>query len=212
MPALCAGENPPAPPRGPWANRGHVARGGAALPHPSCKRARKRFRFRKKSWYPTWDSNPEKRASEARAYADSASGAFWSRQSSECRDRKARSVKATKSPGTLRRTRAWETASDYVIARRSPPLGARAYPPRKARWAFVARVVDACSSKFGSYIRSPNAVLAAALTLQKQKARSARAVRASDGRKALTRSSSPDRRLYKVASVASCACASGRAL
>jgi hypothetical protein len=32
------------------------------------------------------------------------------------------------------------------------------------------------------HIRSPNAVLAAALTLQKQKARSARAVRASDGR------------------------------
>jgi hypothetical protein len=35
------------------------------------------------------------------------------------------------------------------------------------------------------HIRSPNAVLAAALTLQKQKARSARAVRASDGRKRL---------------------------
>jgi len=32
------------------------------------------------------------------------------------------------------------------------------------------------------HIRSPNAVLAAALTLQKQKARSARAARASNGR------------------------------
>ena len=62
------------------------------------------------------------------------------------------------------------------------------------------------------HIRSPNAVLAAALTPPKQKARSARAVRASDGRKALTRSSSPDRRLYKVVSVVARACTSGRAL
>jgi len=52
------------------------------------------------------------------------------------------------------------------------------------------------------HIGSPNAVLAAALTLQKQKARSARAVRASDGRKALTRSSSPEERLQEVSSVA----------
>ena len=87
------------------------------MPHPSCKRAGESASpSQKKIWYPTRDSNPENRASEARAYSDSASGAHQN-----------------KSPGTLRLTRARRELPAIVLARRSPPLGARACPPRSAR-------------------------------------------------------------------------------
>jgi hypothetical protein len=98
-----------------------------------------------------------------------------------------------------------------VLARRPPPLGARAFRPRMARSASGAAQVVGLS-KIDSYPFSPNAVLAAALTLQKRKARSACAVRASDGRRALTRCSSPGRRHQNWVVLVAYACASGRAL
>ena len=87
-------------------------------------------------WCGSRDSNPEQRVSETRAYADSASGAFGSTHLHAPTGKPG--VQTTKSPGTLRRTRAWWSYQRRLIARRSPPLGARAYPPRMARWAFVA--------------------------------------------------------------------------
>jgi hypothetical protein len=66
----------------------------------------------------------------------------------------------TKSPGTLRLTRARRELPAMVVARRSPPLGARACPPRLARRlpAVACRksVTSCASSSFQR--RAPNRV------------------------------------------------------
>jgi hypothetical protein len=69
-----------------------------------------------------------------------------------------------------------------VIARRAPPFRACACRPRKTR---RARVVASRFYVSNPYLRSPNAVLASALTRRKQKTRSARAVRVPVGANAL---------------------------
>jgi hypothetical protein len=54
-----------------------MSRGGAYLCHIQVvKEHAPAFSRREKFWYPTRDSNPERRVSETRAYADSASGAL----------------------------------------------------------------------------------------------------------------------------------------
>ena len=162
MPAQAA-----APPRGRSSNCGPWRAAGLLCHIQVVKEQRRRIRLREKIWYPTRDSNPEEPVSETGAYADSASGA----------QQKQKARGPCGSPGL------GETASDRWVARRSAPFRARADPPRQGRCLSFASNTFYASN---SYLRSPNAVLAAALTPQKQKTRSARAVRVRMGAKRLS--------------------------
>ena len=122
-----------------------MARGGVALPHPSCKRARRGPKpSTKKSGTPPGIRTRKNRFLRPARIPIPPAGRT-----------------KTKSPGTLRRTRASRDGQRSLVARRSPPLRARANPPRQTRGLPVA----ACNFYVSiSYLRSPNAALAAALT------------------------------------------------
>ena len=103
----------------------------------------------RKIWYPTRDSNPEEPVSETGAYADSASG-----------------VLQNKKPGDLLDHPGFGGCQRLVVARKPPPSGTRAGPPRKTRcFSVAAKSFQA----FVSWSVPPNAVPASALTRRKTK-------------------------------------------
>jgi hypothetical protein len=156
------------------------------------ERASQAEAFDEEIWYPTRDSNPEQPVSETGAYSDSASGAHQNKKPGDL----------AAHPGSEGLPANAISLEDFLRA-----AGARIHLAK--RDGFRLPLVTSVLQSHMLHIVPPNAALAPALTPRKQKTRSARAVRAADGRKALTRSSSPDRRLQND-SQAACSCASGR--
>lgn len=180
-----------APPRGRSAR---CTRGGASLPHPSCKRAgESAFAFAQKSGTPP--------GIRTRKIVLLRHARIPIPPAGRIKNKKPGDLAAH--PG-LKELPAMRSLEDLLRSGRARTRLAQ----RDGLWLLLKSEMPFRQSSI--HIRSSCAVLAAASTPQKQKARSARAVRAADGRKALTRSSSPDRRRSNVVSSA-CSWASGRA-
>ena len=143
--ALRRAESTPSPAaRGPQVKCGPVARAAGLLCHIQVvKEQAGAFRSREKIWCPTRDSNPDQRASEARAYPVSASGAH-----------------KNKKPGDLAAHPGLEGFPAMMVARRSPRPGPHARRPRVARMLSVeARCnTNASCVPCPSKRRSPNRV------------------------------------------------------